>query len=83
MQVTFEGISIEAWKDQMKEILLNKPTGAIHLRALWQITKEVSQNQELMSDLAAAQADLGNILGRKPLTFGEEVASYYHAAAAK
>ena len=83
MQVSFETISIEAWEDQMKGFGKLNPAGAVHLRALWQIMKEGSHNQGLMSELAAAQANLGDILSRKPLTFGEEVASFYHAAAGK
>ena len=83
MQVTFESISIETWDNQMKEAAALNPRRIVHLRALWQIMKESSHNQGLMSELAAAQANLGNILIASLSPFGEEVASFYHAAAAK
>ena len=73
----FETIDIEAWKQVASKWLATNPTGLTHLTALWEIMAEGSHNKELITELEAAQPSLKKILGREPISFGEEVASFY------
>ena len=53
-----------------------------HLKALWEILRQACRNKALMADLKTAQARLVNILGRKPITFEEDLARFMKAHAA-
>ena len=75
MQVAVETISADAWEEDLTKSLpgLNA-TGVEHLRALWEIMCEGSNDQQLMGNLRPAQPRLGAILGKKPLIFEQELA---------
>lgn len=81
-QVLVETIDADAWEGNLAKSLpgLNA-TGVEHLRALWEIMREGSHDRALMAKLGTAQARLGTILGRKPLTFEEDLSSYIQAQA--
>ncbi|KAK9918237.1 hypothetical protein WJX75_002451 [Coccomyxa subellipsoidea] len=81
-QVLVETIDADAWEGNLAKSLpgLNA-TGVEHLRALWEIMREGSHDSDLMAKLGTAQARLGTILGRKPLTFEEDLSSYIQAQA--
>ena len=54
----------------------------MHLKALWEILRQACKNKALMADLKTAQARLAGILGRKPITFEEDLAKFTKAHAA-
>ncbi len=84
MQVTFQPISAETWEE---DIVKNLPgfnqTGVEHLKALWEIMREGSHNQELMARLRASQPRLQQLVGKKPQTFEEELPAFLAARAKK
>lgn len=77
MQVTFQPISAEMWEEG---IARNQPSFnpevMVHLKALWEIMRESSHNQELMAQLRASQPRLQQIIGKKPQTFEEELPAF-------
>ena len=84
VQVTFQGISTETWEADIARALptLN-PTGVEHLKALWEIMREGSHNQELMAQLKASQPCLEQIIGKKPRTFEDDLSAFLSAKGLK
>ena len=84
MQVTFETVSADAWEQDLRKRLPNfNDTGVEHLRALWAIMSEGSHDAQLMARLRNAQPRLQEILGKQPLTFQEELATFAKSRAKK
>lgn len=84
MQVTFKAISAETWEE---DIVKNLPgfnsTGVEHLKALWEIMREGSHNQELMARLKASQPRLQQIIGQEPRTFEDDLSAFLSAKGKK
>ena len=84
MQVTFQSISAETWEE---DIARNLPSfnaaGVEHLKALWEIMREGSHNQELMAKLKASQPRLQQIIGKKPRTFEDDLSAFLSAKGLK
>ena len=84
MQVAVKTIDASIWEAQVRKKRPNLDDTAIaHLKALWEIMREGCQDVALMARLEAAQARLAGILGRKPITFEEDLARFTKASAAK
>ena len=77
MQVAVKTIDASTWEAQVRRKRPNLDDTAIaHLKALWEIMREGCQDKALMTRLEAAQARLAGILGRKPITFEEDLAEF-------
>ena len=75
--MTIETISIQKWQEEIQVILpgLNE-TGITHLGALWEIMREGSHDDKLISKLTAAKPLLETLLGRKPITFSDDLSKF-------
>jgi len=78
--VTVETISIEEWLQDMNRGLpgLNA-TGLEHLKFLWAMMREHSQDAQLKAKIHDAIPNLEKLLGHKPTTFQEEVPAFVKA----
>ena len=83
VQVAVKTIDDATWEAQIRQSRPNfNETVVVHLRALWEILRQACRNKALMADLKVAQARLAVILGRKPITFEEDLAKFTKAHAA-
>jgi hypothetical protein len=80
VQVTFETVGIEEYKEGFQSLADRNQAGYVHLIALWHMMRESTRSAETMAELAASHSVVANILGRKPTSFAQEVAEHYAAA---